>query len=89
MSVLGMMDCLDLSWSDRTFDLERTIQQHSSKCTEVDDSLHSVTEEFWGAWRSPKLGAALEAFRAGGQYGGLQDRWLEDDNASGGPFLVM
>jgi hypothetical protein len=89
MLVLGMMDRLDLWWSDRTFDLERTIQQHSSDFTEVDDSLHSVTEEFWGAWRSPTLGAALNTIRAGQQYCGVQDRWLEDEDTRVGPFLVM
>jgi hypothetical protein len=87
--VLAMMDRPGLWWSDRAFDLEHTIQQHSSVFTEVDDSLHSVTEEFWGAWRSPNLGKALDTLRAGQQYGGLQDRWLEADDTRVGPFLVL
>jgi hypothetical protein len=89
MLTLGMMDRLDLWWSDGLLELEATIQQESSDFAEVDASLHSMTEEFWTAWRSPGLGAALETFREGRQYGGQQDRWLEDDDTRGGPFLVM
>jgi hypothetical protein len=87
--VLAMMHRLGLWRSHRALDLGHTIQQHYSDFTEVDDSLHSVTEEFWGAWRSPNLGTALDTLRAGQQYGGLQDRWLEDDDTRAGPFLVL
>ncbi len=72
--VVGMMDQFDLWWSECLFDLKATIQQPSLDLTDVDASLHSVTEEFWNAWRSPGLGAALETLRAGQQYGGLRDR---------------
>jgi hypothetical protein len=89
MLTLGMMDRLDLWWSERLFDLENTIQQPSLDFAEVDASLHSVTEEFWNAWRSPGLGAALDTLRAGQQYGGLRDRWIEKNSSVGGPFLVM
>jgi hypothetical protein len=87
--VVGMMDRLDLWWSERLFDLETTIQQPSLDFTEVDASLHSMTEEFWSAWRSPGLGAALDTLRAGQQYGGLRDRWIDKNSSVGGPFLVM
>jgi hypothetical protein len=87
--VVGMMDRLDLWWSERLFDLETTIQQPSLDFTEVDVSLHSVTEEFWNAWRSPGLGAAIDTLRAGRQYGGLRDWWIDKNSSVGGPFLVM
>jgi hypothetical protein len=35
------------------------------------------------------LGAALGTLREGRQYGGQQERWLDDDEAKVGPFLVM
>src|SRR3984885_9092475 len=73
MLTLGMMDRLDLWWSERLFELETTIQQPSLDFTAVDASIHSMTEEFWNAWRSPGLGSALGILRAGQQYGGLRD----------------
>jgi hypothetical protein len=89
MLTLGMMDRLDLWWSERLFDLETTIQQPSLDFAEVDASLHSMTEEFWNAWRSPGLGAALDTLRADQQYGGLRDPWIDKSTSVGGPFLVM
>lgn len=87
--VLGMMGRFDLWWSACLFDVMAAIQQPSLDFTEVDASLHSMTEEFWNAWRSPALGAALETLRAGQQYGGLRDGWIDKNSSAGRPFLVI
>jgi hypothetical protein len=87
--VLEMMDDLDVWWSDRLFDLERTILQNSSDFKDVDDSLHGVKEEFWNAatCASP---AMLRSLHGGRQYGGQVDPSLEESAATGdGPFLVV
>ena len=68
--IIGIMDRLNVWFSDRIFDLEETILQRSSDFTEVDDSLQWVQEEFWNAWPSPALGAALGALREGREYRG-------------------
>jgi hypothetical protein len=89
LQVLRLMDRLELWSSVLAFDLERTIRQDATDFAGIDASLLSLTEEFYNAWWSPDLGAALHTFRAGRQYGGLQDRWIDDDDLKVGPSLVM
>jgi hypothetical protein len=76
---LGMMDRLDLWWSDGLLDLEATLQQQSSNFAEVDASLHSLVEEFW----------TLETFREGRQYGGSKTGGSRMTTPGLVPFLVM
>jgi hypothetical protein len=73
--VIELCHRLDLWWSERFFELERTIREQGDDAEEVADALQSVREQFWMSWVSPSIAAVLHSSRQHMQYGGAKDPW--------------
>jgi hypothetical protein len=86
--VLEMMDRLDLWSSYGVGGLNQTFENEVFDFDEVDNALHSATEEFWNELPSPDLIAELNIRRAGQRYGGKQDPELNNSFARD-PFRVL
>jgi DNA-binding MarR family transcriptional regulator len=73
--VIELCHRLDLWWSERFFELERTIREQGDDAEEVADALQCVREQFWMSWVSPSVAAVLHSSRGHMQYGGAKDAW--------------
>jgi hypothetical protein len=89
MLVIGILERLDLWWSERLFDLEQTLLQHAMDYADVNSALHGVKEEFWNACWTPRIGEALEEFRAGHHYRSPLDAGSETQNGTARPLILM
>jgi hypothetical protein len=75
-TVMELCHRLDLWWSPRFYELQRTIREQSDNAEEVSDALHCVKEEFWTSWFSRTVEAVLHSSRQNLQYGGAKDTWV-------------
>lgn len=79
MLVLGMADRRNIWDLDSTFELQRRLTTTNIDLHEVDNCLDWLKEELWEFCWTPKIEAKLHEFRAGHQFGGKVDWWLDSE----------
>lgn len=81
--VLAMVTELKVSASLDLSDLQRTLLSRRSDLREVKSSLEAAEEQAWNACATPETVPKLIELRAGRQFGGGMDAWVDEEGYDG------